>query len=106
MDEEPPAAPAASGAAEAARSCGGCALFSACVLLPPLAQPIAERVGPKFVGPLLWLGLCVGLLALWLRLADSAMHGLAWGAIYITVLILLGVQILLALAALAGHAFA
>jgi ABC-type enterochelin transport system permease subunit len=63
-------------------------------------------MGPKFVGPLLWLGLCVALLALWLRLADSAMHGLVWGAIYITVVALLGVQIVLALAAVAGHVFA
>jgi len=95
-----------SSARDSLRSCGGCALVLACILLPPMAMPIYGRIHERLVGPCLWLALCVVLLLLWLRLADSAMHGLAWGGLYVTIVLMLGAQILMALAMLLGHAFA
>ncbi len=71
-----------------------------------MAMPIYGRIHERFVGPCLWLALCVVLLLLWLRLADSAIHGQAWGGLYVTIVLMLGAQILMALAMLLGHAFA
>ena len=94
-----------SGAKEAANSCAGCVLSLACLLLPPITLPIVARVHERFLGPVLWLALCVALLALWLWLADSPIHGFVWGAVYVAIVLMLGVQILMALAMLLGHVF-